>query len=259
MSVSGTSSKNVQNPTCSYKTITLDSHGVDYQRQTACALLQRSMEEHGENSEFVYKLAFEVTEGGKFDDIGLFINGKWILIQTKHAKSEKGGPYLLTDEMLFKEDNGAFSILKYLKEYHRMKWSYGPIEYIVLFTNRVFETAKAYPEVKLDNLLKFSTGSHCQLRLEDFERETFKCYYNEIEDAMVKLFENKKMNAIIKKFNVFLKYILHKKGKNVHLSNKNKYNNPDIQRLWNTLREKIKDKTVPIGIMGDFWSQTKKT
>ncbi|XP_038104288.1 uncharacterized protein LOC119765139 [Culex quinquefasciatus] len=247
----------MQNPTCSYKTITLDSHGIDYQRQTACVLLQRSMEEHGENSEFVYKLAFEVTEGGKFDDIGLFINGAWILIQTKHAKSEKGGPYLLTDEMLFKEDNGAFSILKYLKEYHKMKWSYGPIKYIVLFTNRVFETAKAYPEAELDGLLKFSTGIHCQLRLEDFERETFKFYYNKIEDAMVKLFENEELDAIIIKFNVFLKEILYNSVENVRLSNEIKNNNPDIQRLWNSLREKIKDKTVSIDKMGDFWSQTK--
>ncbi|EDS28132.1 ion channel nompc [Culex quinquefasciatus] len=93
----------------------LGGAGEEFQRRIALVLLQRATLRNRP-----FKLAFEMTAAGKFDDVGLFLepSTEWWLIQAKH--SEAGG--CLTGDMLLPGDEvarkkGNFSLFKYLESF----------------------------------------------------------------------------------------------------------------------------------------------
>ncbi|KAL9708368.1 hypothetical protein quinque_011886 [Culex quinquefasciatus] len=103
----------------------LGGAGEEFQRRIALVLLQRATLRNRP-----FKLAFEMTAAGKFDDVGLFLepSTEWWLIQAKH--SEAGG--CLTGEMLLPGDEvarkrGNFSLFKYLESFCEVRdyWPHG--------------------------------------------------------------------------------------------------------------------------------------
>lgn len=90
----------------------LESKGIEYQRLLAWFILQRLMLAN-EKSEgkLAYKMAFEMKEAGKFDDIGVFFNGRWYLFQLKHSVTRTGEQDKhITKGMLFTNVDKTFLI-----------------------------------------------------------------------------------------------------------------------------------------------------
>lgn len=168
----------------------LEGHGNDYQRLLAWALLQRLMLGNCD-----FKLAFEMEDAGKFDDIGVLISGRgWHLVQSKHMQAlmaERGKK--LTKETLYDKKDNNFMLVKYYKSYKekKAKWTHGEIDRVIIFTNREFDMElEYYREIKLDSLLTFSKGRHVQLV--DQEEELIKLLKEEeIDRDIIKEFFSK--------------------------------------------------------------------
>uniref|UniRef100_A0A8D8A120 Ankyrin-1 n=1 Tax=Culex pipiens TaxID=7175 RepID=A0A8D8A120_CULPI len=246
-------------PCTEYNAGSLGGHGNDYQRQLAWTLLQRAMLAGCE-----FRLAFEMDDAGKFDDVGLFVNGAWTLIQTKHSRLQKH----ITKETLFEGGDGDFALGKYLKSYRKMKWSHGEVGKIILFTNRSLDWSKfevnSFLEVKLDGMLDFLQGKHLQLINQEenmmklLRDEAFKRDLSDIREAIVDLFRNEKMHQILEEYHCYLKEVFVIDGQDVCLVKAKQHKNPIIKQLYSELVQILgKDYCkIDAKFMGNFWSQT---
>uniref|UniRef100_A0A8D8CM70 Ankyrin-1 n=1 Tax=Culex pipiens TaxID=7175 RepID=A0A8D8CM70_CULPI len=223
-------------------------------------------------------LQFEMIDAKKFEDICVFYKENWNLIQTKHSEpmcseNEKK----ITYGTLFGRDkSNPFMLLKYLFDFDEIKkneeWIHGEINKIIICTNCELNV-NSYEgnwlgEIgnEMHELLKLSKGKHFQLTgqedkmwellLEDaFERD-----YNKIFEAIVILFEYKKMSPILEMYHMSLKKILLNDGQIVMFSKEKPTNIPVVIKLYTKLQQKFvmqfEDISIPNNVMGNFWTQT---
>lgn len=89
------------------------AHGEQYQNDVALLLLERATRQN-----IPFKLAYEMTDAGKFDDVVMLdeLQDEWIFVQTKHSLSTKGKPIELKSlfpEVKKERESSDFSLFKY--------------------------------------------------------------------------------------------------------------------------------------------------
>ncbi|XP_038112622.1 uncharacterized protein LOC6032102 [Culex quinquefasciatus] len=245
----------------------LGGAGEEFQRRIALVLLQRATLRNRP-----FKLAFEMTAAGKFDDVGLFLepSTEWWLIQAKH--SEAGG--CLTGEMLLPGDEvarkrGNFSLFKYLESFCEVRdyWPHGGGgTWFVIFTNKELDSLVDSDSVDgVDRLFKFTVGGeHRRLKPSEETIDLLEQYVNRdfesICCAIKELFSGGEMKHILKSYKTPLMQIfsLHdgvvKFADNILENNKD----PRVCRLYTRLAEEFEPLdmasiSIESAKMKDFW------
>lgn len=251
----------------------LGGDGEEFQRRIALILLQRCT-----LRERRFRLAFEMTAAGKFDDVGLLLeqppNGEhWWLIQAKH--SEAGG--MLLEEMLLPGDDlarkkGNFSLFKYLESYCLVEdyWVHGGNgKKFVILTNKELDSAvDSESAVGVDEMLKFSCGgNHRKIKPSEEIIDKLERYINRdfesICSAIKELFTAGKMNHILKSYKTPLMPLFSSNNGRVKLAENIVQNNQDprLSRLFRRIEEDFRMLGLDIATiaidsatMGDFWT-----
>lgn len=235
----------------------LPGHGNDYQRLAAWTLLQRATLQGCD-----FQMGFEIDDAGKFDDIGMQLNGEWFLFQTKHTQSSKGGTdKVITKEMLFdtgpKPIDGNFQLLKYLQ--NSKNFSHGKIKQFIIFANRNVEPGDFYSTTELDEMFKFSTGTNLKLRSEDMinalKDRAFQRDSGLILKAIENLFNNCSKDVILDTYQAYLNEIITFQNRSIHLATNIESKNQDITKLYEKLKKSLKVKSVPIKNVSNFWAK----
>ncbi|XP_065091533.1 uncharacterized protein LOC135712516 [Ochlerotatus camptorhynchus] len=175
------------------------AHGEEYQRDVALLMLERATRAKND-----FKLAYEMSDAGKFDDVALYDENKkeWILIQTKHADTVNGPPKSIDWATLFPENNNEreksdFSLFKYLRSYLEIQNRFSGSKKCYIFTNRTLNKAIQ------DNFLYCE--AHQMLRMSNYEAKHFQLkstnnIVNKLHDYINQDFETL-IKAIIELFN----------------------------------------------------------
>lgn len=263
----------------------LGGEGEEYQRLLACFLLQRMImngESDGETQSKAdpaesgireFKLAFEMKDAGKFEDVCIYLKDEgWFLIQSKHTVDIEDK--IITSSILFSDNDKDFSLIPYLRSFQEWKETFqqkhGEIKHIILFTDRHlesnFEENDCTP-VNLDDSFKFSKGSSWKLKgqednlIEGLRYSDFKADNKKILNAMVNLFSDKNIELeVLKKHHYFLKKLIVCKNKKVSLNEpETDQKHPYIKKVYEELVKKlmekyVKSKSIAEKKMGDFWT-----
>lgn len=186
------------------------SDGMRYQRLLAISLALRATLQGRP-----FKLAYEWTAAGKFDDVIFYLqeSDTWWLIQAKHTQNVDG----LSEEMLLRDDKSDFSLGKYLESFCGVREGAvlaGRRTKFFILTNRWVDRGLVgkCEEVQLDGLLNF--GCNCKHYKYKADLKTIETMakksggkFKEICSAIVELFEKGTMKKIILEYKTSLRNI----------------------------------------------------
>lgn len=269
-----------------YVADTLGGHGNDYQRRLAYYLIVEAM-----LNETPFQLTFEMKGAGKFDDVGLFVCGKWYLFQAK--SSELGKSNTLTKDMLFGREKGDFALPKYFYHFKNMldfrygqtNWDHRNIENLILFTNKTIndpefkQTSRC--EIKLSDKYSLDLKEGQHIRLGDKEKELIEILEDDalekdseiIFKAVVKLFSTYELDPVLEKYKCFVKDLLTKEcggakvvfNPQINAALKKKksksFKEESLLKLYQNLLKQFGDNhfdniKVSKKVMGEFWADS---
>ncbi|XP_065085601.1 uncharacterized protein LOC135707679 [Ochlerotatus camptorhynchus] len=244
----------------------IGNHGNKYEEDLALVLFERAS--FGKSA---FKLASEMKDAGKFDDVVIIFEEQeeiW-LIQTKHKGSSGDTKPLSFDNFfpkMFKE-NKDFALVQYIQSYldviQKDKFKKYKQRFFIL-TNRSLDVSdeqlkklvniEICEQSEVNPIMKLAKSDNCYIRFrpkEDNIEELLNLLNTEItaiRDAIIELFKSGKASDLLTKYKTPMQKILTVLAKNPNNDNSNSQVDTTHQWLYNELLNKI-DREATVNII----------
>ncbi|XP_065075127.1 uncharacterized protein LOC135698908 [Ochlerotatus camptorhynchus] len=205
------------------------AHGNIYQRDLAFVLFVR-----GSMKKFKFKLATEMTDAGKFDDVVVYaedLDETW-LIQAKHAQLDASNPSRISEKELLPSDvrllGKDFDLFKYMHSYMQVEGVLkGKKRYFIL-TNKDLEDSdnlkKWIRDAEVDALINFSDFGGAYKKFEPDVNDIIEMLpmvnaeFYKIKNAIVNVFKTGQVDKLLMNFKTPVAKILSVKDKVLRFS-----------------------------------------
>ncbi|XP_065075156.1 uncharacterized protein LOC135698933 [Ochlerotatus camptorhynchus] len=206
------------------------AHGNIYQRDLAFVLFVR-----GSMKKFKFKLATEMTDAGKFDDVVVYaedLKETW-LIQAKHAQLDASNPSRISEKELLPSDvrllGKDFDLFKYMHSYVQVEGVLkGKKRYFIL-TNKDLQDSdnlkKWIRDAEVDALINFSDFGGAYKKLEPDVNDIIEMLpmvnaeFYKIKNAIVNVFKTGQVDKLLMNFKTPVAKILSVQNKVLRFSN----------------------------------------